>query len=83
MVPQTPSELSIMQEKSYHKQTISQRCNLINTRPLSANPFASTKFDDLTEESADELTHEDELPALFKDPQRVAMAKALKRNGGR
>ena len=50
---------------------------------MSTNPFASTKFDDLAEESADDLTIEDDLPPLFKDPQRVAMAKALKRNGGR
>ena len=26
---------------------------------------------------------ESDLPPLFKDPQRIAMAKALQRNGGR
>ena len=47
------------------------------------NVFSELVFDDISEESSDELAAETELPPLFKDPQRLAMAKALRRNGGR
>ena len=55
----------------------------MKSRPKLTNEFSKLIFDDISETSSDELAPDAELPPLFKDPNRIAMARALRRNGGR